>query len=205
MSTSYTHAKDYLLEFLSSKWDQVPDWIHKLIHKVIENDGILSKEEKDSMFIDFITSRWVDIPDILDPTEAWTPIDYTEHYTPIEKRNILLQKLTHIKWVNALIENESITFSPNCTILFGMNWSGKSGYFKILNDLAWWGSKREILWNIYNPWDWTKEVLVEYSKNWALENSVIWKWDSSNWLFPEVTVFDSEYLKKYIWARKRGK
>ena len=130
MSTSYTHAKDYLLEFLSSKWDQVPDWIHKLIHKVIENDGILSKEDKDSMFIDFITSRWVNIPDILDPTEIWTPIDYTGHYTPMEKRNILFQKLTHIKWVNALIENESMTFSPNCTILFGMNWSGKSDILK---------------------------------------------------------------------------
>ena len=204
MPNPKTHAKDYLLEFLSSRWDKIPDWVHILIYKVIENDWILSKEEKDSMFIDFIKSRWVNISDILDPTEEWTPIDYTESYTPKEKRNILLERLTHVKWVNALIENESIVFSQNCTILFGMNGSGKSGYFKVLNEVVWWGNKKEILWNIHTPWNGNKEVIIEYSNDWISESPVSWKGDSDRWIFPEITVFDSQYLEKYIWARKSG-
>lgn len=202
MTSPKTHAKEYLLEFLSSKWDKIPDWVHKLIQKVIENDWILTKEEKDNMFIDFIKSRWMHIPDIIDPAKEWMPIDYTESYTPKEKRNVLLEKLTHVKWVNALIKNESISFSPNCTILFGMNGSGKSGYFKVLNEVIWWGNKKEILGNIHSTWDTDKEVIIEYRKDWVLETPVCWKWDSDRWVFPEIIVFDSQYLEKYIWARK---
>jgi energy-coupling factor transporter ATP-binding protein EcfA2 len=47
-------------------------------------------------------------------------------------KNLLLNSLCGVEGVNALVEKQTIEFSPNLTIIYGANGSGKSGYIRLL-------------------------------------------------------------------------
>lgn len=65
------------------------------------------------------------------------------------KTNLILTKLENVEGVNALIEKQSIEFSPNMTIIYGENGSGKSGYVRLLKKVFYSRSPEEILQNIH--------------------------------------------------------
>ena len=49
-------------------------------------------------------------------------------------KNLLLNSLCGVEGVNALVEKQTIEFSPNLTIIYGANGSGKSGYIRLTAD-----------------------------------------------------------------------
>lgn len=70
--------------------------------------------------------------------------DNANHY----KTELILSKLENVQGVNALSEGQVIEFSPNLTIVFGINGSGKSGYIRLLKDVFYSKAKEPILPNI---------------------------------------------------------
>jgi len=50
------------------------------------------------------------------------------------KADLFLKEIKNLEGVNALVENQSIEISPNITIIYGANGSGKTGYIRILNN-----------------------------------------------------------------------
>jgi len=63
--------------------------------------------------------------------------------------DLLLTKLENVEGVNALTENQTIDFSPNLTIIYGSNGSGKSGYVRLLKKVFYSKAPEEILQNIH--------------------------------------------------------
>lgn len=60
-----------------------------------------------------------------------------------------LAKIINVEGVNALLENQSIEFSKNLTLVYGANGSGKSGYVRLLKDVFYSKAKEAILPNIH--------------------------------------------------------
>lgn len=109
---------------------------------------------------------------------------------------VALKSLRNVQNVNALAENQSITFIPKgVTIIYGDNGAGKSGYVRILKSAcrARWkrGREDEILANIYGESTGPKRAEIEFFAGAQVQNTE-WKSDAvSAELLSEVSVFDT--------------
>jgi energy-coupling factor transporter ATP-binding protein EcfA2 len=65
------------------------------------------------------------------------------------KLDLLFSKLENVEGVNALTENQVIDFSPNLTIIYGANGSGKSGYVRLLKNVFYSKTPEDIVYNIH--------------------------------------------------------
>ena len=99
-------------------------WVCDLICKAMQNDGKFSDE---------------DIQQIADSLQNGSsasltpPANANEEIVPA----IMLKSLKHVRGVNALVPNQEIKFCPNhFTLIYGLNASGKSSYFKLLNNIS---------------------------------------------------------------------
>lgn len=176
-----THAKEYLKEYAASQ----AGWMKILIQEVIETNGNISQERLDKIFDSFINET--SIP------ESVSAVSFAN----MPKQKILLQTLKHISGVGALSENQEIKFSDSVTVLYGLNGSGKSSYFRILNELCGGNQKKDILQNIYG--DPTVLKPIKVSGSYKLGNTVkpITVWNPQMGAVPDlqsVKVFDSSYL-----------
>jgi len=101
--------------------------------------------------------------------------------------------------VNALIPSQSLSLSDSCTIIFGLNGTGKSGYFRIIHELAGGDKTKNILSNIYTI-DEGFEVKIDYTLNGKKQSQYKWEDKSIRDVAPfnQVKVFDSEYLPFFL-------
>lgn len=176
-----THAKDYLKDFVSSQ----SDWMKILIQEVIDTNGNISQERLDEIFESFIkeTSVSASIP--------------TNSSRNVSKQKILFKTLKHVCGVGALSENQEIKFSDSVTVLYGLNGSGKSSYFRILNELCGGNQKKEILQNIYKDSKELPPIKVCGSYKLGNTDKSISDWNPQNGVISDlqpVKVFDSSYL-----------
>ncbi|NPV51852.1 MAG: AAA family ATPase [Candidatus Methanofastidiosum sp.] len=61
---------------------------------------------------------------------------------------MLFSKLENVEGVNALLEEQTIEFNPNLTIIYGTNGSGKSGYVRLFKQVFYSKAPEEILPNV---------------------------------------------------------
>lgn len=172
-----THAKEYLIEFSKEK----PDWLKVLVKEAIATNGAISEERKNAIFDCCLKGTQIE-SEIVQP-----------EYIPPKSDKLLLESLTHTSGVNALSENQTIKFSPDVTILYGLNGSGKSSYFRILNNVSV-NTSKSIYPNIYATDTKPVNISVGYklgntSKTHDCTGSINLQSD-----FHGVKVFDSSYL-----------
>ncbi|ASB50450.1 AAA family ATPase [Alkalitalea saponilacus] len=179
------NAKEYLVEFANSQ----DDWLKALIYGAIESNGAISSERKNEIFKCLQNSNVIEysIPNVVDSDN---------------ETEIFLSKLIHKKGVNALSENQTIKFNDNVTILHGLNGAGKSGYFKIINEIVGGNQIKEILPNIYkdNP----SEIDVEISYRECVNENKI-SWDGKTRSLEKLNkckVFDASYLNGLLETRQ---
>ncbi len=173
------HAKEYLLEFSNNK----SEWLKTLIKEAIETNGSISEARQNEIFDNLLNNSPIQELPVL-PTPVQQP-----------SKKLLFESLTHVSGVNALSENQTIKFSPDVTVLYGLNGSGKSGYFRILNNISG-GVYKEIKSNIYKKSGEIKDLNV--SIKYKIGNSPYSQiWMDSHAKIPDlfrVKVFDSSYL-----------
>lgn len=181
-----SNAKEYLKEFATSQ----PDWLKALIYDSIESNGNITNERKNEIFSHLTNGTNLNI----------TEPNLSNETTDSEIR---LTKLIHKSGVNALKENQTIKFSNDVTILYGMNGAGKSSYFKVLNEIVGGNQKKEILPNIYN--ETSKPIEIELSFEPQNGQNQTINWDGSNRslnLLNKCKVFDTSYLEGLLATRK---
>ena len=61
---------------------------------------------------------------------------------------IVLLKLFNLQNINALVSEQSLTFSPELTVIFGANASGKSGYARVLGCAGFTRGDKDVLPNV---------------------------------------------------------
>jgi energy-coupling factor transporter ATP-binding protein EcfA2 len=121
--------------------------------------------------------------------------------TPYPKVELL--KLTHHQGVNALADNQEISFcNEGITLLFGQNRSGKSGYFRILNQLAVGAVAYTIHPHLYTPTPAPISVSVEYTMDGVAQP--VFTWDGVSacpQALRHIRCFDSHYASRYLESR----
>ena len=175
-----THAKDYLTEFSNGK----SEWLKVLIKEAIETNGFISDTRKDEIFETLLNNSR------LQAKTVQTTL------TQQNSEKLFFEALTHTSGVNALCENQTIKFSSDVTVLYGLNGSGKSSYFRILNNASGGIQQKNIFPNIYVN-DANKKpinVSIKYklgnsSKQHSCNGAIAVQSD-----FQGTKVFDSSYL-----------
>ena len=143
----YNHSKDYLLNYSKDK----ELWLKYLVNKVILSNGLFKDSD------DYISTCY----DILINGTNYEIEDVHEMVqTKKTTKPFCIKELNHISGVNVLKENQKIKFNDNVTILFGQNGSGKSGYFRILNEICGGNEKKNIIPNIFSAVHKPIEVLI---------------------------------------------
>lgn len=187
MNTAKTHAKDYLLELAQKS----SNWLNVLITEAVATNGAIPTNRIDEIFEGFVKN--ITLQSNASATCA-----------PIQSANkITLKKLTHKSGVCALAENEIIKFSDNITILYGLNGSGKSSYFRVLNEICGGNQPKQVLPNIYVEEAQQKSVDVSLEYAIGTKSKTI-TWDKTTRAFSDfqgVKIFDTSYLKGLLEAR----
>ncbi len=180
-----THAKDYLNEFKTSQ----PIWLKSLVDESINTNGNISEEN--------INSIYQLLKDEVGENES-TNTTHTTNNTD----KLTLKKLTHNSGINALKNEQSISFSENCNVLFGLNGSGKSSYFRILNEIVGGNERKDILPNIYIDTPEPISVDIDYLLG-ASSSKLNWS-NTSRAISPfnAIRVFDSSYLSGLLNKRE---
>ena len=81
--------------------------------------------------------------------------------TSEEKSKKLLLRIENLVNINALVPNQTLTFSENLTAIYGGNGSGKSGYARVLANAGFSRGDREVLPNITVPVDPAKKLIAD--------------------------------------------
>ena len=116
---------------------------------------------------------------------------------------VALKNLRGVQNVNALAENQSLTFIPKgITIIYGDNGAGKSGYVRILKNACRArivkGKDDTILHNIYETAAGPQRAELEFHAG-AQVQKTEWKSDTSaDPLLSEVSVFDSRTANVHV-------
>ena len=116
---------------------------------------------------------------------------------------VALKALRNVQNVNALAENQSLTFIPKgVTIIYGDNGAGKSGYVRILKSAcrARWkrGREDEILANVYGPPTGPQRAEVEFYAGAQIQKSEWTSGTASAALLSEVSVFDTRTANVHV-------
>lgn len=182
----YNHSKDYLLNYSKDK----ELWLKYLINKVILTNGVFKEND------DYIKTCY----DILVNGTNYNLEDlHQDENTKKNNNPFYIKELNHISGVNVLKDNQKILFNDNITILFGQNGSGKSGYFRILNEICGGNEKKDIIPNVYSTTIKPVQVSIKNSIN---NDTLIWN-NTSRGIPPynKTSVYDTSYMKGLIEPR----
>lgn len=182
----YTHAKDYLIELANKLENQ--GWLKDLIIKIINFNGNISDTELSESTLQLKSNNA--------STLTIPKIEASNNHSDIK-----LVSLTHHSGVCALAEDQKIVFSDDMTLLYGKNGSGKSSYFRILNEMIGGNHQIEIRPNIYANTNQPINIELEYSEGSKIKNIL---WNGSNRAIIPLnlsSVFDSSYTMTFLEKR----
>lgn len=175
--------------------DGLPYWAKYLADKILSGNAIFDTD------IDTSYSYLLEDLKLTDETEKpeITISSNTENVGDY-KLDLLLSKLENVEGVNALIENQIIEFSPNLTIIYGTNGSGKSGYVRLLKKVFYSKAPEEILPNIHID-SGHKDINAKFtftSNNTDIPLSYV---EKDNAEFEQFSVFDGKSVLSHLEQR----
>lgn len=183
---AYTHSKDYLIELANNPETQ--GWLKDLIIKIINSNGNIS----DSDLAASVTQL---------ESNAASELTIPNINVNNAHSDIRLISLIHHTGVCALADEQRIDFSNDITLLYGNNGSGKSSYFRILNELIGGNHQTEIRSNIYSDIHKPINIELNYSEGDNVKNL---SWDGKSRSLSPLnlsSVFDSSYTETLLQKR----
>lgn len=167
-----------------------PAWARDLVCLAVNTNGSLSDEDR--------LLVWQELDSGATAPSQVLPPGLGVPYPKVE-----LLKLTHHHGVNALAGNQDIVFcNEGITLLFGQNGSGKSGYFRVLNQLASGKIQYQIHKHLYSTTPDPISISVEYLIDDA--NQPVFTWDGISPCPPElrhIRCFDTHYAAHFLEPR----
>lgn len=180
--------KDFLKSYVDNQANAA--WVRDLVSLAILTGGVLTDVEHMKV-LDELENN------IKTPTVSIPP-SFVQN-DPLLK----LLKLKHVHGVNALANNQEVAFcDEGMTVLYGHNRSGKSGYFRILNQMAGGEVNHTLYPNVHTTSPEPIEVTLEYSQDGNIEP--VFTWDgviASPPLIRHIRFFDSQYASTFLSSR----
>lgn len=124
MSTTNTQRE--LIDFLWDWTNPLGSWSKLLVQLVTNKQAALDQNERNRVFDYFLQDIGFthDVP--------LPPLTITKPSFAPPSKEVVLTKLSEVKGVNKLAENQVMDFSPNITVVYGNNGVGKTGYSRVL-------------------------------------------------------------------------
>lgn len=123
--------------------NKLPYWAKYLADRILSGNSISDPDVYTSY------AYLLEDLDLKDKTEKpEIVIGYNAENTGDYKPDLLFSKLENVEGVNALLEEQTIEFNPNLTIIYGTNGSGKSGYVRLFKQVFYSKAPEEILPNV---------------------------------------------------------
>lgn len=171
----------YLTDYATKS--NVPHWMKNLIYKVVQKSDVLDESE---------------IEDVLNDLNSQSTATLVKPTMTTDVFDLALLDLKHKKGVNALKPDQTLVFcEEGLTFIYGQNGSGKSGYFRILHEIAGGKIPHKIHGNIY---DTSEAISVELK--YRIDNQErLLSWNGSPHTVQEMrylSVFDQAYADMII-------
>lgn len=179
-------AIDYLIEFINN--EQKDSWIKELVTCYLNDKGNIS-EKKLKQLSDRLFGK-------NNHNSILNDLKSSQNNSNLIKIN----RLKHCSGVNALANNQEIVFGKEATVLYGLNGSGKSSYFRILQGMIGNIPSSEIIPNIYADKPQDIEACLEYSIE-TVDRTISWKNAEKISDLSTVKVFDSNYANNFLGKR----
>lgn len=130
-----TSAIDYLIDYINSEDED--RWLQSVVSCYLNSNEEISIEEIRDLTDDLLACR-----------EKEYSINTIKPALGISNL-IKLKTLYHESGINALAGEQKIDFNDEVTVLYGLNGSGKSSYFRILQAMIGNIKSSDIIANIY--------------------------------------------------------
>jgi energy-coupling factor transporter ATP-binding protein EcfA2 len=156
MSENKLNSKRDVLEFLWEWAEEKGIWAKLLLHEVLNTTEPLPDDKLKTIYRYFRKSiglsEDIEVIEIQKPSVAFTG------------KSIKLKKLSKINGLNRLSPDSVIEFSPNLTVIYGENGTGKSGFSRILKDIGYsYEAETKLIPNIYSKDKLDISAEIEYT------------------------------------------
>jgi energy-coupling factor transporter ATP-binding protein EcfA2 len=180
-----------LLEIL--KWSQNrPLWQRDALRRLVQG-GELSDQDTDSLAAVCRSAHG------LAEQQETTPLA-KEHIPDVAAGTnpVSLVSIFHHQGVNALAEDQTLSFSPQLTVVYGDNGAGKTGYIRILKSACRARGQEDILGNVVSGSSpLTPIIAIKYRVGSEAELRE-WTGVSGNEFISRVSVFDTQCAAVYL-------
>lgn len=111
---------------------------------------------------------------------------------------VSLVSIFHHRGVNALAEDQTLTFAPNLTVVYGDNAAGKTGYIRILKSACHARAQEQILGNVVSGTAPLSPVVSINYKVGTEPKPREWAGNGKDAFISRVSVFDSQCAAVYL-------
>lgn len=185
-----TSARKLLVDWAN----QQDGWVRRIAGEVLLTRQPVTDAVLEETFEAYLVEKGLADGDPVDQ-----PRIVLDETTSVEAAGFTIDKLEDIEGVNALAPNQTIEFNAGLTILFGENGAGKTGYARVLKQLAAVRTAEPILPNVHDttaPKD--LKATITYSPGGEPAKVLDWSGESGLAPFTRLGVFDSPALHLHV-------
>ena len=174
--------------------NQQDSWIRSLVSEILSTRQSISESVLEAAYCNYLIQKGLAEGDQTTPTE----IAFDETTSP-EAASFVIERLEGIEGVNALAPNQTINFNPGLTVLFGENGAGKTGYARVLKQLAAVRTAERILPNVHDATA-SKDLKASVTYRTGTDEATVLAWRGESGLAPftRLSVFDSPSLHLHV-------
>jgi len=185
MASTTTNKKE-IVDFLWEWAVSNGEWSKLLVDRIVRTETNQTSTERNEIFHYFLQS--------LKLFNGLPALSITRpNFSPTNKK-IELVSLTDITGVNRLAKSQTLKFSPNITVIYGENGTGKTGYSRILKNLGFsYDPNNTIHSNIYGVAE-AKSSTINYTSNDA-SKTFIWNGVNKDTELHNISVFNSNCVQ----------
>lgn len=186
MASSTTNKKE-IVDFLWEWAEGNGDWAKLLVQKVVDTESSLQNSDRQEIFQYFLESAGLakDLPKLSFSKPSYIPTD----------QHIELGSLSDVAGVNKLAKNQTIDFSPDITVIYGENGTGKTGYGRILKALGFSYDRNNTIYsNVFGKSQQPKSATINYKVNGSAD-TFTWNGENRNEELENISVFNSDCVQ----------
>jgi energy-coupling factor transporter ATP-binding protein EcfA2 len=183
MDKANIESKRDVLEFLWEWAEEKGKWAKLLLHEILNTSEVLSTSKLDIIYKQFRKS--IGLPGDIEEVEIQKPNN------TFSGKSIQLKKLHKITGLNRLSPDSVIEFSPNLTVIYGENGTGKSGFSRILKDIGYsYELETKLIPNIYSEDSQDISAEIDYECD-GISNIFTWKPGIKKEELKDISVYNS--------------
>ena len=170
-------------------------WVRSIAAEVLFTRQAVSDPVLDTTYVAYLIEKGLAEGNTAGPGAI--ELDET---TSVEAAGFTIDKLEAIEGVNALAPGQSISFNAGLTILFGENGAGKTGYARVLKQLAAVRTAEPILPNVHDATASKEDLKASVTYRIGTDAATTMKWRGESGLAPftRLSIFDSPSLLLHV-------